>query len=72
MAGDYLMIHEVGNVCRALTLAGLRKNPYPMVSQKQEQRWTHAPRGQILAYVRSKYGAPLAAVAETFPLFTLH
>jgi len=65
-------LHEIQNVCEALTLAGLRENPYPMVNPHQERRWQHRARNEIIGFVRKHYGKRAANEAARLSLFTLH
>ena len=64
--------HVVKNICEVLTLAGLRKNPYPMVNPQQERRWQRVARHEIIGFVRKHYGKRAAREASQFSLFTLH
>jgi hypothetical protein len=59
-------------LCRHGTLAGLVKNPYPMVSARQEARWQRAPRRDILLSSAKIMVGGAAKLAAQFPLFTLH
>jgi hypothetical protein len=53
-------------------LAGLRKNPYPMVNPRQEMKWQRARRREILGFIRKHYGQRAAETAANFPMFTEH
>jgi hypothetical protein len=66
------VLHEIQNVCSALVLAGLRKNPYPMVNPRQELKWQRARRREILGFIRKHYGQRAAETAANFPMFTEH
>jgi len=63
------ILHEIENVCAALVLAGLRKNPYPMVNPQQERRWqrkspsrNHRLRAQALRQAGSPRGREFSDV----------
>ena len=67
-----VVLHEIKSVCEVLTLAGLRKNPYPMANPRQELRWQRAARHEIIGFVRKHYGPKAAQEATNFPIFTVH
>ena len=66
------VLHEIKSVCEVLTLAGLRKNPFPMANPHQERRWHRAARHEIIGFVRKHYGPEAAQGAANFPMFTVH
>jgi len=66
------VLREIKSVCEVLTLAGLRKNPYPMANPRQELRWQRAARHEIIGFVRKHYGRKAAQEAANFPIFTVH
>ena len=63
---------EIVSLCQVLTLAGLVKNPYPMVDRRQELKWERAGRAEILSFVRKNYGWRAAQEAARLKLFTVH
>ena len=65
-------MHEIVNVCHALTLAGLRPNPYPTVDRRAEMRWQRGTRREIIGFIRKQYGKRAAQEAARLKLFTLH
>jgi hypothetical protein len=66
------VMKEIVSLCQTLTLAGLVRNPYPLVNARQEAKAQRRTRCEILSFIRKHYGRRAAQQAARLKLFTLH